>query len=130
MTYPFAGEIRMTKVVKDGQEVIEWEEVKWDASAPLIMGEPVECMRITPGNGGEFAFTKPATEWARVDKDLNVTHLDLDLCFQGPQNEYTALAKAIWNKAMEEAAKVCEQAGIDGYGTLAAAAMIRARGEK
>ena len=30
----------------------------------------------------------------------------------------------------EACAKVCEQAGIDGYGTLAAAAMIRARGEK
>jgi hypothetical protein len=27
----------------------------------------------------------------------------------------------------EACAKVCEQAGIDGYGTLAAAAMIRAR---
>ena len=30
----------------------------------------------------------------------------------------------------EACAKVCEQAGIDGYGTSAAAAMIRARGEK
>lgn len=30
----------------------------------------------------------------------------------------------------EACAKVCEQAGVDGYGTLAAAAMIRARGEK
>ncbi len=29
----------------------------------------------------------------------------------------------------EACAKVCEQAGIDGYGTLAAAAIIRARGE-
>ncbi|CAB4141572.1 AP2/ERF domain containing protein [uncultured Caudovirales phage] len=27
MTYPFAGEIKMTKVIKDGKEVIEWEEV-------------------------------------------------------------------------------------------------------
>ena len=27
MTYPFAGEIKMNKVIKDGQEVIEWEEV-------------------------------------------------------------------------------------------------------
>jgi hypothetical protein len=34
-------------------------------------------------------------------------------------------------KAEREAcAKVAEQAGIDGYGTLAAAAMIRARGNK
>ena len=30
----------------------------------------------------------------------------------------------------EACAEVCEQAGIDGYGTLAAAAMIRTRGEK
>ena len=30
----------------------------------------------------------------------------------------------------EACAKVCEQAGIEGYGTLAAAVMIRARGEK
>jgi len=30
----------------------------------------------------------------------------------------------------EACAKVCERAGIDGYGTLATAAMIRARGEK
>ena len=30
-------------------------------------------------------------------------------------------------KEREECAKVCEQAGIDGYGTLAAAALIRAR---
>lgn len=29
-----------------------------------------------------------------------------------------------------ECARLVEQAGIDGYGTLAAAAMIRARGEK
>jgi len=27
MTYPFAGEIKMTKVIKDGEEVIEWEQV-------------------------------------------------------------------------------------------------------
>lgn len=30
----------------------------------------------------------------------------------------------------ESCAKVVEQAGVEGYGTLAAAAMIRARGEK
>jgi hypothetical protein len=27
MTYPFAGEIKMNKVIKDGQEMIEWEKV-------------------------------------------------------------------------------------------------------
>ena len=30
----------------------------------------------------------------------------------------------------EACAQMCEQAGIEGYGTLAAAAMVRARGEK
>jgi hypothetical protein len=30
----------------------------------------------------------------------------------------------------EKCARLVEQAGIDGYGTLAAAAMIRARGER
>lgn len=30
----------------------------------------------------------------------------------------------------EACAQMCEQAGIEGYGTLAAAAVIRARGEK
>lgn len=33
------------------------------------------------------------------------------------------------NEEREECAKVCEQAGIDGHGTLAAAALIRARGQ-
>ena len=79
----------MTKVIKDGKEVIEWEEVKWDASAPLVIGEPVER----------------TTEWARVDKDLNVTHLDMDLCRKGQQNEYTALAIAIWDAATKAAQK-------------------------
>jgi hypothetical protein len=77
------------------------------------MGEPVERMRISmtegvgiiPGNGGEFVFRQSATEWARVDKDLNVTHLDMELCRKGPQNEYTALALAIWDAATEAAQK-------------------------
>ena len=64
MTYPFAGEIKMTKV-----------------------------------------FRQSATEWARVDKDLNVTHLDMDLCREGPQNEFTALAIAIWDAATKAAQK-------------------------
>ena len=55
----------MTKVIKDGKEVIEWEQVdltyhadgnvgigtppqvKWDASAPLVMGEPIERLRVS-----------------------------------------------------------------------------------
>jgi hypothetical protein len=81
MIYPFAGEIKMTKAIKDGKEVIEWE--------PFNMTYHAE----------------PATEWARIDKDLNVTHLDMDLCRNGEQNEYTALAIAIWDAATKEAQK-------------------------
>lgn len=71
----------MTQVIKDGKEVIEWEPVNTTYHA------------------------KPATEWARVDKDLNVTHLDMELCRKGPQNEYTALAIAIWDAATKAAQK-------------------------
>jgi hypothetical protein len=40
-----------------------------------------------------------------------------------------AVRKAV-EREREECARVVEQAGIDGYGTLAAAAAIRARGNK
>jgi len=60
-TYPVAVEIKMEKVIKDGKEVIEWEQV--DGIKPI-----------------EYTFTHPATEWARIDKDMNVTHLDMELC--------------------------------------------------
>lgn len=50
-----------------------------------------------------------ATEWARVDKDLNVTHLDMELCVQGPHNAYTALARAIWGQAVKHTAKECAE---------------------
>lgn len=50
-----------------------------------------------------------ATEWARVDKDLNVTHLDMDLCGQGPHNAYTALAVAIWGQAVQHTANQCAE---------------------
>jgi hypothetical protein len=149
--YPFSGEIKMTKVIKDGKEVVEWQRVDLtyhadgnvgigtppDASAP-VMGEPVERIRIMMSNQEPEAhvFAHPTTEWARVDKDLNVTHIDMDLCAKGPQNVYTALALAIWNKAIaqerEACAKVCEdaissiQVGKNVCTNLAAA--IRARG--
>jgi hypothetical protein len=156
--YPFAGEIKMTKVIKDGKEVVEWEpvsityhadgnvgigtppQVKWDASAPLVMGEPVEHLRVMMSNQEPEAhvFAHSTIEWARVDKDLNVTHLDMELCAKGPQNVYTALALAIWNKAIaqerEACARLCEdatssiQVGKNVCTNLATA--IRARGEK
>ena len=86
-----------------------------DASAPLVMGEPVERIRFILSNQEpeEHVFAHPTTEWARVDKDLNVTHLDMELCAKGPKNVYTALAMAIWNKAIEEAAKYAASEGND-----------------
>ena len=125
--YPFAGEIKMTKVIKDGKEVIEWERVDLtyhgdgnvgigtppDASAPL--GEPVEHLRVmmSKQEPETHVFAHSTIEWARVDKDLNVTHLDMELCVKGPHNAYTALAMAIWNKAIQEAAKYAASEGND-----------------
>jgi hypothetical protein len=110
-TYPFAGVLKMEKVMKDGQEVIEWEQVDMTKDAD---GSMTDGVGITPNQEPvAFSFTAPATEWARVDKDLNVTHLDMELCAKGPQNAYTALAIAIWNKAIEESAKYAESDGDD-----------------
>ncbi len=70
--------------------------------------------------------------WARIDENMVVTHLDMELCAQGPPNMYTALALAIWNKAVETereaCAKVCDDwpLGRDDVHSIAAA--IRARG--
>ena len=111
-----------------------------DASAPLVMGEPVERIRFIMSNQEPEAhvFAHPTTEWARVDKDLNVTHLDMELCAKGPQNVYTALALAIWNKAIaqerEACAKVCEeqdtgQGLLHDRAVIECAAAIRARGQ-
>jgi hypothetical protein len=107
---------------KDGNVGIGTPQVKWDASAPLVMSEPVERMRvsmtdgvgITPDKDGvAFIYTNQPTEWARIDKDGNVTHLDMDLCAKGPHNAYTALALAIWNRAIEEAVKYAVGEGND-----------------
>ena len=51
--------------------------------------------------------------WARVDKDGNVTHLDMELCAKGPHNAYTALAIGVWNAALEEAARYAAGEGND-----------------
>ena len=109
-----------------------------NASAPL--GEPVEHLRVMMSKQEPEAhvFAHSTIEWARVDKDLNVTHLDMELCAKGPQNVYTALALAIWNKAIaherEECAKVCDVLAVHPeYAsdiTKVAAQAIRARGNK
>ena len=130
--YPFAGEIKMTKVIKDGQEVIAWEPVE-----RIIMTDGVG---ITPSQEPiEYTFIPPSREWARIDKDMNVTHIDMELCAQGPHNAYSALAVAIWNKAIKTEREACAQL-LDEQEKLAGdpmdrewaqemAAAIRARGQ-
>jgi hypothetical protein len=113
-TYPFAGEIKMEKVIKDGKEVIEWEPVPLQSDRFSVDHVTGSVGIGTPNQEPiEYTFTPPATEWARIDKDMNVVHLDMELCAKGPHNAYTALAMAIWNKAIETereaCAKVCEE---------------------
>jgi len=45
------------------------------------------------------------TAWAKIDKNLKLVHLDMDVCAKGPHNVYTALAIGVWNAALEEAAR-------------------------
>jgi hypothetical protein len=56
------------------------------------------------------------------EADLNVHDPAIDLL-----QRFAAIVVAAEREAC---AKVCEQAGVEGYGTLAAAALIRARSEK
>jgi hypothetical protein len=84
MTYPFEGTIKMeTAKDEEGKDKIVWSEVE------------------------------PRTEWARLDKDNNLVHLDMDLCAQGPANAYTALAIGVWNAALNEAARYAASEGND-----------------
>jgi len=91
-----------------------------------------------------WSEVEPRTDWARLDKDLNLVHLDMDLCAQGPANVYTALAIGVWNAAVkaerEACAKVCDDLLVPVHislddeslwevATLDCAAAIRNRGE-
>jgi hypothetical protein len=103
-TYPFAGEIKMEKVIKDGKEV---NLLKPTVETPM-------AYTFTP-HDREWVTGK---EWARIDKGMNVIHLDMELCAKGPHNAYTALAMAIWNKAIEtEREKVAAWMTQQGYAT-------------
>jgi hypothetical protein len=107
MTYPFEGTIKM-ETVKDEEGN---DKVVWD-------------------------YAEPGSEWARIDKDNNLVHLDMDLCAQGPANVYTALAIGVWNAAVkaerDACAKVCDELHWPGHmgdnsGPKECAAAIRAR---
>jgi len=117
--YPFAGEIKMTKVVKDGKEVIEWEPVPLQSDRFNV--DPDKKLLINmkqPEAHISFGWSNQPDMWARVDKDMNVTYLDMELCAKGPHNAYTALALAIWNKAIEtEREKVVHWMMLKGYAT-------------
>ena len=84
MTYPFEGTIKMETVKdEDGNDKVVWD------------------------------YVKPGSEWARVDKDLNLVHLDMELCDQSTANVYTALAIGVWNAALDEAARYAASEGND-----------------
>ena len=96
----------MNKVIKDGKEVIEWEPVPLQSDRFSVDHVTGSVGIGTPNQEPiEYTFTPPATEWARIDKDMNVVHLDMELCAKGPHNAYTALAIGVWNAALEEAAR-------------------------
>jgi hypothetical protein len=96
MTYPFAGVIKM-ETIKDenGNDKVVWQYVD---------NEPQVVMWSGPPTTDWIAYGHGNTEWARLDKDLKLVHLDMDLCAKGPANAYTALAVGIWNAALEKAA--------------------------
>ncbi len=110
------------KTVKDeeGNDKIVWDEVKWVKweSGPIVgpYNYPIQSngrLSVDPMTGNvslgmrvdQNTVFSNTTEWARIDKDLKLVHLDMDLCAKGSANVYTALAIGVWNAALEEAAK-------------------------
>ena len=53
------------------------------------------------------------TAWAKIDKNLKLVHLDMDVCAKSPANVYTALAIGVWNAALKEAARYAAGEGND-----------------
>jgi hypothetical protein len=78
--------------------------VKLDPSMNIGIGEQNYKYKLVCSNN---------SDWARVDKDNNLVHLDMDLCAKGPANAYTALAVGIWNAAIDEAARYAAGEGDD-----------------
>jgi len=92
--------------------------VTWDASAPIVgpyyvKDNPQVVMWSGPPTTDWIGYGHGTNEWARIDKDLNLVRLDMDLCAKGPANAYTALAVGIWNAALDEAARYAAGEGND-----------------
>ena len=58
-------------------------------------------------------YVQGNTAWAKIDKNLKLVHLDMDVCAKSQANVYTALAIGVWNVALEEAAKYAAGEGND-----------------
>ncbi len=94
MTHPFAGTIKMETVTnEDGK-------VTWKYNDPTVI-----AISQASYDTQSIIYGTNNAEWARIDKDLKLVHLDMDLCVKGSANAYTALAIGVWNAALEEAAK-------------------------
>ena len=65
----------------------------------------------------------------RMARERDLIEMDHD-CLEGvPLANLPQLIELVRADEREACAQTCEQAGIDGYGTLAAAALIRKRSE-
>ncbi len=113
-TYPFAGEIKMTKVVKDGKEVVEWQRVYLtyhgdgnvgigtppDASAPLATGEPVEHLRVSLSDGA--IWNKAIAQERKAVFDV----LEDLLGYSGVGTDGNPYDTPSWNAALKAAQQV------------------------
>ena len=145
--YPFAGEIKMEKVIKDGQEVIEWEPVNItyhadgnvgigtppDASAP-VMGEPVERLRVSMSNHKAVQEERNKLAAWMIERGYATGHGD---SIEKLLEELEWQIEERIKNEREACAKACEilEAEDDSFyaefsGAIDCAAAIRARGEK
>jgi hypothetical protein len=92
------------------------EDYKPSGAIHFIIGDSTEVLRISK-------------EGITANPDVPVDEIAAKVLELLEQN-ITVLVQRAVEAEREACAQVCEQAGIDGYGTLAAAVMIRARGEQ
>ena len=94
------------ETIKDenGNDKVVWRYA--DDEPPIVMWQGYNTVN-------SIQYGSDSTEWARLDKDLKLVHLDMDLCAKGPANAYTALGVGIWNAALEEAARYAAGEGND-----------------